>query len=109
MKTNYSSKIYYFSLATALALSLSACKTTPMYTEGDIHFEATCIEGDVTVCQAHLEAACAEYDGEVVEVDIRRERYISEELRNELRALGRQARSVHLTCRPPAEPDETVE
>ena len=101
MNTHRTRKISLISLAVALALSLSACRTTPMYTEGDIHFEVTCVE-DVGICQERLREACLEYDGEVVEIELRREPYLSEELK----AKGVQAQSIHLTCRPPAEEDE---
>ena len=105
MKTHRAQTFSLISFAAILALALSACRTTPMYTEGDIHFEVTCIEqGDE--CQERMRAACAEYGGEVVDVNIARERYISEELKAELRQEERQARSVHVTCRPPADVEE---
>lgn len=105
MNTYCTQKLLLFSLVSILLLALSACRTTPLYTEGDIHFEVTCIEqGDE--CQERMRAACAEYGGEVVDVNIARERYISEELKAELRQEERQARSVHVTCRPPADVEE---
>ena len=104
MKTRRTQTLYLISAA-ALVLTLSACRTTPMYTEGDIHFEVTCTEqGDE--CQERMRAACAEYEGEVVDVAMTRERYLSDELKAELKQQGRQARSVHVTCRPPAEVDD---
>lgn len=104
MNTRRTQTFYLFSLA-LLTLTLSACRTTPMYTEGDIHFEVTCVEQG-EVCQERMRTVCAEYDGEVVDVEITRERYLSEELKAELRQQGRQARSVHVTCRPPAEVED---
>lgn len=108
MNTHHAQKFYLIFLVIIFALALSACRTTPLYTEGDIHFEVTCAEQGDT-CQERMRVACAEYGGEVVDVDIARERYISEELRDELRAQGRQARSVHVTCRPPAEVEDESE
>lgn len=70
-----------------------------MYAEGDIHFEVTCTEQGDT-CQERMRAACIEYDGQVIDVEITRERYLSDELKTELRQQGRQARSVHVLCRP---------
>lgn len=108
MKTYRTQKFYFLSLVVTLTAALSACKTKPMYTEGDVHFEATCIQGDSSVCLERLKAACAEYDGEVVAIDVRRERYISEKLKAELRQRNVQAQSVHLTCRPPEQTQEAI-
>ncbi|QPT39947.1 Uncharacterised protein [Oligella ureolytica] len=105
MKTHRAQTFSLISFAAILALALSACRTTPMYTEGDIHFEVTCTEqGDA--CQERMRAACAEYEGVVVDVDIARERYVSEQLKAELKRQGGQARSVHVTCRPPADAED---
>ena len=105
MNTYCTQKLLLFSLVSILLLALSACRTTPLYTEGDIHFEVTCTEqGDA--CQERMRAACAEYEGVVVDVDIARERYVSEQLKAELKRQGGQARSVHVTCRPPADVED---
>ncbi|MDO5666438.1 MAG: hypothetical protein Q4G44_01295 [Alcaligenaceae bacterium] len=108
MNTHRTHKIYLFSMFALAAATLSACKTTPMYTEGDVHFEATCVQGDSRICEQGLRDACAEYDGEVVELKVRRERYISEELKAELRAKGVNAQSVHLICRPPPKAQDEI-
>lgn len=108
MKTQCTPIISLLSVIALTTVVLSGCKTTPMYTEGDVHFEATCVEGDVTACEQKLRAACAAYEGEVVEVNVRRERYISEELKAELRAKGVHAQSVHLICRPPASTQDEI-
>ncbi len=104
MKTHRTRTFYLISFA-AVTLVLSACRTTPMYAEGDIHFEVTCTEQG-EACQERMRAACLEYDGEVIDVEITRERYLSEELKAELRQQGRQARSVHVTCRPLVEVED---
>lgn len=108
MTTHHTTKFYLLSALTVTAVVLSACKTKPMYTEGDVHFEVTCVESDATICEKDLRAACAEYEGEVVAVNVRRERYVSEELQAALRAKGIRAQSVHLVCRPPAEEQEEI-
>lgn len=108
MNTYRAHKFYLLSVLTVVTVALAACRTTPMYTEGDVHFEATCIEGDATICEQNLRLACAEYDGEVVGVKVRREHYISEELKAELRAKGIHAQSVHLICRPPVKTQDEI-
>lgn len=106
MKSHSTPTLYLLSLCLTVMLALSACKTKPMYTEGDVHFEATCVEADVEICIERLKKACDEYEGEVVEIDVRREKYISEQLKAELRKTNVKAQSVHLTCRPPAKEQE---
>lgn len=108
MNTNRTQKFYLIPLVFTLTLGLGACKTKPMYTEGDIHFEITCIEsGDA--CQTRLQAACEAYDGEVVDVSIRREKFLSKEFKKQLKEQNREAKSVHVTCRPPVEEKEETD
>lgn len=108
MTLQRSAHFYRFTLCALMALALTACKTKPMYTEGDVHFELTCVEADATVCEQGLREACAKYEGEVVAVEVRRERYVSEALKAALRSQGIQAQSVHVICRPPAKEQEDI-
>lgn len=99
-------KLLTSSLVALSALSVTACKTKPMYTEGDIHYRVTCLQGGSIECQDNLRQVCEAVGGEVVSIEVTKQRYLSEDLRQNLREEGREAHNVHLTCRPPADTED---
>ncbi|WP_028357914.1 hypothetical protein [Brackiella oedipodis] len=79
-------------LLPSLLLGLSACKTTPLYTDGDVHLLLECQPEDQANCLAKLQRSC--------ERDFKGSVYDKEDIYRTIHIL-------HVTCRPtPKDPKD---